>query len=54
MKRLQQWFDLIAGISHEEQARLERAREIFCASSTDVDALQTPACWRRRARVVRA
>ena len=38
MKRLQQWFDLIAGISHDEQARLERARAIFCTSSTDVEA----------------
>ena len=53
MKRLQQWFDLIAGIYHDEQARLERARAIFCTSSTDVEALQTPACWRRHARVGR-
>lgn len=53
MKRLQQWFDLIAGISHDEQARLERARAIFAAEGTDVEALKTPACWRRRARVVR-
>ena len=29
MKRLQQWFDLLAGISPNEQARLERARAIF-------------------------
>lgn len=53
MKRLQQWFDLIAGISHDQQTRLERARAIFGASCPDVDALKTPACWRRRARVVR-
>lgn len=53
MKRLQQWFDLIAGISHDEHARLERARAIFGARSTDVEALKTPACWRRRARIVR-
>lgn len=53
MKRLQHWFDLIAGISHEEQARLERARTIFASGVTDVEALKTPACWRRRARVVR-
>jgi hypothetical protein len=54
MKRLQQWFDLIAGISHDEQARLERARAIFSVSCPDVEALTTPACWRRRARVVRS
>jgi len=53
MKRLQQWFDLIAGISHDEQARLERARAIFSASCKDDELLKTPACWRRRARVVR-
>jgi len=54
MKRLQHWFDLMAGIAHDEQARLERARAIFSASGPNVDALQTPACWRRRARVCAA
>lgn len=51
MKRLQHWFDLIAGIAHDEQARLEHARAIFSARGPDVNALQTPACWRRRARI---
>jgi len=51
MKRLQQWFDLIAGFSHDEHARLERAKRIFGTSGPDVEALQTPACWRRCARV---
>lgn len=54
MKRLQQWFDLIAGISHDQQARLEQARAIFAAQGPDVADLQTPACWRRRARVCAA
>jgi len=53
MKRLQHWFDLIAGIAHDEQARLERAHAIF-ASKLDVEALQTPACWRRRTRICAA
>ena len=48
MKRLQYWFDLLAGISHEEQARLERARSIFGDKGPNIAALQTPACWRRR------
>jgi hypothetical protein len=52
MKRLQHWFDLIAGISHDEHARLERARSIFNASGPDVEMLQTPACWRRNRRIV--
>jgi hypothetical protein len=51
MKRLQQWFDLIAGISHAEQARLELAHAIFSDNGPNVEALQIPACWRRRARV---
>lgn len=51
MKRLQHWFDLLAGISHEENARLERARAIFCQNGPDIEALQVPACWRRRQRV---
>lgn len=52
MKRLQHWFDLIAGISHDEHARLEYARRIFSSSGPDVEKLQMPACWRRSARVV--
>ncbi len=51
MKRLQQWFDLIAGISHDQQERLERAHAIFNSRGPDVAELQTPACWRRRSRV---
>ena len=51
MKRLQHWFDMIAGIAHDEQARLERARAIFSSNGPNIAALQTPACWRRRARV---
>ena len=50
MKRLQHWFDLLAGISHVEQARLERARAIFSDDGPDIATLQTPACWRRRSR----
>jgi hypothetical protein len=50
MKRLQHWFDLMAGIAHDEQARLELARTIY-GHKLDIEALQTPACWRRRARI---
>ena len=52
MKQLQVWFERIAGVCHEEQARLMRARAIFAQSGPDVAALQTPACWRRRQRIV--
>jgi len=49
MKQLQKWFDLLAGVVGEEEARLARVREIFAPS--DLTHLQKPACWRRRARV---
>ena len=49
MKQLQKWFDLLAGISHEEQQRLAQAHAIFGARGPDLAALATPACWRRRA-----
>lgn len=51
MKQLQIWFERIAGVCHEEQARLMRAHAIFAQTGPDVAALQTPACWRRRQRV---
>lgn len=51
MKQLQLWFERIAGVCHEEQARLMRARAIFSQSGPNVAALQTPACWRRRQRI---
>ncbi|GEM_PF-711927 len=51
MKRIQKWFDAVAGISQGEIDRLARAKEIFANPGMDVSALKTPACWRRRARV---
>ncbi len=51
MKQIQAWFDLIAGISRDEMARLARAREIFANDDPDLSSLQMPACWRRPARV---
>lgn len=51
MKRLQKWFDQIAGLSSDEAARLARAREIFDAPGVDVARLKKPACWRRKARI---
>lgn len=54
MKRLQQWFDLIAGISHDEQARLERTGDFLrerhrrrCAADPGLLAAACP----RRARI---
>lgn len=47
MERIQKLFDLLAGISADQQARLARAHEIFSSNGPDVSALQRPACWRR-------
>jgi hypothetical protein len=51
MQRIQKLFELLAGISAEEQARLARARAIFGTTGPDVSALQMPACWRRKQRI---
>jgi hypothetical protein len=51
MERIQKLFELLAGISAEENARLARAKAIFADNSMDVSTLQIPACWRRKQRV---
>jgi len=51
MKRLQKWFDQIAGVAQGESERLARAREIFASGGIDEASLKKPACWRRKARV---
>ena len=51
MKNIQKWFELMAGISREEQAREALARKIFACTNPDLQSLQKPACWRRRCRV---
>lgn len=48
MKHLQKWFELIAGISEEEQKRLAQAHAIFGRRGPDLSALSVPACWRRQ------
>lgn len=51
MERIQKLFELLAGISADEEARLARAKAIFADSHMDVAALQIPACWRRKQRI---
>lgn len=51
MKRIQLWFEQIAGISQGEIERLALAKQIFGARNIDMAVLNTPACWRRKARV---
>lgn len=49
MNRLQQWFEQIAGLTQEERQRWALAQQIYGKQSVDVQALETPACWRRKA-----
>ena len=51
MHRIQNWFDQIMGIAQIEHVQRERAREIFRHSAVSLAGLDTPACWRRCARV---
>ncbi len=51
MIRIQRLFELIAGVSQEERQRWAIAQDIFHSPRMDVLALQTPACWRRKANV---
>lgn len=51
MERIQKLFELLAGISAEEDARLARAKAIFEYQPHDVAVLQIPACWRRKQRI---
>ncbi|RKT50833.1 hypothetical protein DFR40_2768 [Azonexus fungiphilus] len=51
MKQLQKWFDLIAGISEDEQKRLAMAHAIFGSRGPDLAELAKPACWRRPVHV---
>ncbi|MBL8405970.1 hypothetical protein SDC9_164346 [bioreactor metagenome] len=51
MERIQKLFELLAGISAEEDARLARAKAIFADNRWDATALNVPACWRRRQRI---
>ena len=50
MNRLQKWFDQIAGVTQEERQRWATAQAIFGGQRLDTASLQTPACWRRKAR----
>lgn len=51
MKRLQKWFEQIAGITQQELDRQARAQEIFSGNRPDISALERPACWRRQRRI---
>lgn len=51
MERIQKLFELLAGISAEENARLARAKAIFADTTPDIATLQIPACWRRKQRI---
>ena len=50
MDHVQKWFEKIAGITHEDCARLEFARMHFGKQPFNASTLQKPACWRRKVK----
>lgn len=48
MSHLQEWFERIAGVTQEEQARRAFAHALFSKPQFDPSAFQKPACWRRK------
>ena len=50
MNRLQSLFNRLAGIATLEVEMRSRAHAIYCVRES-MDALETPACWRRKSRV---
>lgn len=53
MNPIQEWFERIAGITHEERQRLAFARALYGRPSFDPAAFEKPACWRRKPRLAR-
>ena len=51
MNTLQRLFDRLVGIAHYEAALRDRARQVFDAPAINLVSLETPACWRRQARI---
>ncbi len=50
MNRLQSLFNRLAGIATLEAEMRSRAHAIYCVRES-MDALETPACWRRKSRI---
>lgn len=53
MQRLQSLFDQLAGIHQSEAALRSQAWQIFGENQRLPMAIETPACWRRKARISR-
>lgn len=51
MKKLQRWFETLAGITADELHRLSLAERIYARETVDLRPLDKPACWRRPSRV---
>ncbi|HRE15566.1 MAG TPA: hypothetical protein PLW86_00660 [Rhodocyclaceae bacterium] len=52
LQTLQTLFNQLAGIYRHEAALRVKAHSIFGEKCVYPDALQTPACWRRKVRVI--
>lgn len=51
MKKLQRWFEVLAGVDQNELTRLHIALDVYTAPRTDLSPLEKPACWRRPRRI---
>lgn len=51
MSRLWNFLEAFGCIHQEEKDRWDRMHRIFSEKKFDVETLQVPACWRRRARI---
>ncbi len=51
MKQIQHWFDRLVGVAAEEARLRQLAHDVFRHDRADFAALESPACWRRAARV---
>ncbi|MFZ4534903.1 hypothetical protein [Propionivibrio sp.] len=51
MNTLQRLFDRLVGFSRYETELRHKAYQVYCGPTLNLIPLETPACWRRPARV---
>lgn len=51
MKKLQRWFEVLAGVADDQLGRIDIARHIYNTPAPDLSPLSVPACWRRARRI---
>lgn len=51
MSNLRNWFGILGRIHQEERERWELMQRIFSERKFNAEALQIPACWRRKGKL---